>query len=104
MENRNEPKGSTNQELLQELEKALFNLDLGYMDGKYNSDLPTTLTRPYEIWWELHKLLGKLQDRSKEPRFLDVNGVPTNYSIFEINEMIRVLEDTGRYDVQGRRW
>lgn len=45
-----------------------------------------------------------IEESKDQPKFLDVNGQPTLYSITEINEMIRILEDTGKYDVVGRRW
>lgn len=36
--------------------------------------------------------------------FKDINGDNTEFSRTEIELMIEILENTGRYDVVGRKW
>ena len=36
--------------------------------------------------------------------FLDINGEETGFSQTEIAIMIDIIEETGKYDVVGRKW
>lgn len=46
------------------------------------------------------RLVADLND----PVFSDSNGKPMSYTVKQIERMIEILEESGRYDVVGRRW
>jgi len=44
-----------------------------------------------------------MTDEDKKPA-KDINGEDMNFTEKELQEMIKKIESTGRYDVVGRRW